>query len=292
MLKGRVFNIQRFSTHDGPGVRTVVFFCGCPLRCFWCQNPESQPVSQVLMHKSNLCIGCGKCESVCQYNAVNIVNGVAVIDREKCTVCGDCAGVCAVEGLTVSGYEISVEDVMKIILKDRSHYLNSGGGVTLSGGEATMQIDFAEAILNECSSKYIHTTLETCGYMPKEYLLRLMPYVDLFMYDIKAVDDEKHIAGTGCSNKIILANAEEIAKSGKSIIIRMPLIPGYNDSKEDVLLLKEYVTTKLGLESSCIELLKYNNLGETKHANMGKDTIPRYNPQSEEYFQMLCDLLK
>ncbi len=292
MIKGNIFNIQRFSTHDGPGIRTTVFFSGCPMRCYWCQNPESQTLEPVLMHNESLCVGCGCCAEACKYGAIEMENGIARIDREKCVKCFECAKVCLHDSLTVSGRVVSVGEVMDEILKDRMQYLSSGGGVTLSGGEAAMQTDFAVALLEECKKKYIHTALETCGYIPEDKLTRLIPLVDLFFYDIKTMDSEKHKAGTGFGNELILRNAEIIASSGKEMHIRMPLIPGFNDSPEDVLALRDYVVNTLGRELENVELLKYNPLGEVKYSRLGMISPPHGEPQSDEYYNMLCSLLK
>lgn len=290
-MTGTIFNIQRFSTHDGPGVRTVVFFQGCPLRCFWCQNPESQPPRPVLMQRKANCVGCGSCAAVCPHNAARLVDGVSTIDRDACTVCGLCAEACAHEGLTVSGYEVSIDEVMDAVLKDRQHYINSGGGVTLSGGEVTMQADFALELLKRCRSKYINTAIETCGFVRQEVLERFIPLTDLFFYDLKAIDREKHIRGTGQDNEIIKQNAKMLAASGRELRIRMPLIPGFNDNREDVLALRSFVEDELGMESSKIELLKYNQLGEVKYERLDRADKPAMKPQSDEYFEYLKSLL-
>lgn len=291
-MEGIIFNIQRFSTHDGPGVRTVVFIKGCPLRCWWCQNPESQAIAPVLMYRSDSCIGCGACEQVCPVGAAKIINGTSQIDRKKCTDCGKCAAVCKGDALSISGYSASVDEVMAEILKDRSYYLNSGGGVTLSGGEATAQSDFAIEILSRCKAKYIHTAIETCGFVQTEELKRFIPVTDLFFFDLKAIDSQKHRAGTGHGNELILKNAKMLVEAGCKVIFRMPLIPGYNDSAQDVISLREFVEKELCISCAEVELLKYNQLGEVKFERLGRSDRPSLRPQSDEYFEELKALLR
>lgn len=290
-MKGTIFNIQRFSTHDGPGIRTVVFFKGCPLRCRWCQNPESQSASPVLMQKKESCVGCGRCAAVCPHGAASIEDGVCRIDRSKCRGCGECARVCPVQALTLSGYTITVDEVMTEVLKDRSYYMNSGGGVTLSGGEATAQPDFALEILARSKAKYIGTAVETCGFVSPDVLRRFIPLTDLFLYDVKAVRSEKHLYGTGQSNGLILENLRMLMDGGAHVKLRMPLIPGYNDAREDVLALRR-LAEELHIPPDTIELLKYNQLGEVKFGRLGRDDGPRMQPQSDEYFQELQSLLR
>lgn len=290
-MKGTIFNIQRFSTHDGPGIRTVVFIKGCPLRCRWCQNPESQSAVPVLMQKIENCVGCGRCGSVCPYGAASVENGVCRIDRSKCRGCGECVRVCPGQALTLSGYTVTVDEVMTEILKDRSYYMNSGGGVTLSGGEATAQADFSLALLEGCKEKYINTAVETCGFVSADTLRRFIPLTDLFLYDVKAVSGEKHLAGTGQDNRLIISNLKMLLGEGANVKLRMPLIPGYNDSREDVLALRRLAEKELNIAPDTIELLKYNQLGEVKFERLGRDDRPRMQPQSDEYFQELRSLL-
>ena len=290
-MDGIVFNIQRFSTHDGPGVRTVVFLKGCPLRCFWCQNPESQTVKPVLMYREESCVGCGACMSACPEGAARLAGGVSVIDREKCTGCGKCVQSCRGGALTLSGRSVSVDEVMSEIMKDRAYYLNSGGGVTLSGGEATAQSEFSLELLRRCREKYLNTAVETCGFAPADILRSFAPLTDLFLYDIKTVFGDKHLRGTGHGNALILENAKMLAGMGCAMKLRMPLIPGYNDSPEDVLALRKFVETELRLGPESIELLKYNQLGEVKFKRLGRSGRPGLRPQSDDYFDELRRLL-
>lgn len=289
--QGVVFNIQRFSTHDGPGVRTVVFLQGCPLRCRWCQNPESQSFAPVLMQRQELCTGCGDCESVCPHGAARLSDAVSVIDRSVCKACGACARVCRAQALSLSGRTVTVDEVMTQVLRDRSYYQNSGGGMTLSGGEATAQPEFAIALLEAARGKYINTAVETCGLAAEAVFKRMIPLTNLFLYDIKAVDEEKHRAGTGHGNAQIKRNARLLAEAGCAIKIRMPLIPSYNDSEKDVLELRHFAEDELGLDPRCIELLRYNELGEVKFARLGRNDGIHVRTQSDEYFMKLQKLL-
>ena len=291
-MKGTIFNIQRFSTHDGPGVRTVVFLKGCPLRCWWCQNPESQSFSPVLMYREDSCVGCGACYKACPNGAVSIIEGVCRINRDLCISCGKCTENCSGGALTMSGYTATTDHVMSEILKDRSYYLNSGGGITLSGGEATAQSDFALDILTQCKKKYIHTAMETCGFIPREVLERFIPVTDLFFYDIKTVDSEKHRLGTGHGNELILSNAKMLVDRSCSVIFRMPLIPGFNDRPEDVLAFRNFLENELQTDCSHAELLKYNQLGEVKFERLGREERPSLSPQSDEYYEELKALLR
>ena len=245
----------------------------------------------MLMFRDSLCVGCGACENVCPEGAARLENGVGSIDRSKCTGCGKCAAGCRSGALTVSGYTASVGEVMSEIMKDRSYYLNSGGGVTLSGGEATAQSEFALELLARCRAKYLNTAVETCGFVSSDTLRRFVPLTDLFLYDIKTVFSDKHLRGTGRGNELILENAKMLAGMGCAMKLRMPLIPGYNDSPEDVLALREFVESELRLGPQVIELLRYNQLGEVKFKRLGRSDGPSLVPQSDDCFESLKRLL-
>lgn len=286
-MTGSVFNIQRFSTHDGPGIRTTVFLKGCPLRCFWCQNPESQIIRPVLLVKQDACIGCGRCVEMCPAGACVMVDGKILVDRKKCTICGKCADLCLNSARSVAGYEITPEDVMQIVLRDRAMYRNSGGGMTLSGGEVTAQWQFSLELLRLAKQECLHTAIETCGYCRWDILEQLLEYTDYVMYDIKCVDSERHKYGTGIGNELILENAKKVAQT-KEVLFRMPLIPGYNDMVEYVAAFARFVREETGLGSSHIELLQYNNLGEEKFNRLGRnDEKPTLERQSDEYMAQL-----
>jgi pyruvate formate lyase activating enzyme len=289
--EGIIFNIQRFSTHDGPGIRTTVFLKGCPLCCFWCQNPESQQFSSVLMHNIERCTGCGTCAGVCPVGAVSLVDGKASFRRDLCITCGLCEDNCSSNALSVSGVKMTVEAVLREVLKDRNEYLNSGGGVTLSGGEPLSQKDFAVALLQRCKAAGLHTVVETCGFVPEEALREAATFTDCFFFDIKCLDAKKHTEWTRQSNGRILENAAWLAKSGAEIQLRMPLIPGFNDTEDDVKALLRFAEG-IGLSGQNVSLLQYNKLGESKYESIGRaEEMRPMQPQSDEAYKHLVSLL-
>lgn len=230
-MKAVISDIKRFAVHDGNGIRTTVFFKGCPMKCVWCHNPEGISPKAKLAYYAHKCKNCGACVSVCTEKAHSIVNGGHVFDTEKCVACGACEDYCPSEALKLYGKEYTVNELMPILLKDRSFYDNSGGGVTLSGGECLMQADFCAELLKNLKSENVHTAVDTCGYASREALDKVIPYTDVFLYDIKAADEATHIKCTGRSNKIILENLLYLDKCGKQIEIRIPYVPNYNSSE-------------------------------------------------------------
>ncbi|MBR2466911.1 MAG: glycyl-radical enzyme activating protein [Clostridia bacterium] len=255
-MKATIFDIERNSYVDGPGIRTTVFFKGCNLRCAWCHNPESQSgFSQMLFYKDK-CTGCGKCKEKCPNNL------------ESCELCGRCALYCPHDAREICGREYTVDEVMREILKDQSYYETSGGGVTFSGGECMLQIDFLEEILKECKSHGIHTAVDTAGHVPFEYFEKIIPYTDLFLYDVKSLDNEKHKEYTGATNELILANLEMLLKSGKAVWVRIPIIPNVNDTEEEMKKIKSFLCS-YGYPPK-VELLPYHAMGEHKYAALGK----------------------
>lgn len=289
---GRIFNIQRFSTHDGSGIRTTVFFQGCPLRCYWCQNPESQSVDPVLMHSADNCICCGSCVKICPVSVPIMEEEHLLFDRKRCVGCGECVEACPTEALKLSGYTASSEEVYREVMKDYLQYINSGGGVTLSGGEVMLQSAFAADILRKCKESGLHTIVETCGFAPWSAFEEISEYVDEFYWDIKKVDSELHRHATGTGNELIFSNAKKMAATGKKMRFRMPLIPGFNDSGEDVVALKKLVTECFGRDTSSIDLLRYNALGEVKFKRIGRESeTPSMIPQTEEKINELYKLI-
>lgn len=288
-ISGVVFNIQRYSIHDGPGIRTTVFLKGCPLVCTWCQNPESQSRDPEIMINKNLCTVCGRCVSECENDAISLSEECSVTDRAKCLCCGRCVEICPNEARKLSGTEMTVGEVVKEVLKDQKFFESSGGGVTISGGEATFQPEFAIAILRECKELGLHTAIETCGYTSWEVLERFFECTDLVLFDIKHIDNEEHKKGTGMSNEKILENAEKMAKV-KAILVRVPLIPGFNDSEQDVRKIAAFAAT-LSKEIE-VDLLAYNPLGEGKYESLGKDSVEHMQVQSEEYVEGLRSVVK
>lgn len=266
MTSGMVFDIQRFCTHDGPGIRTVVFLKGCPLSCAWCHNPESKSPSRELFYNPQLCIGCGNCVADCPSDAHTLVNGVHEFDRAKCRLSLRCAERCYSGALEVVGRETSVEDVLAEVVKDRIFYEQSGGGMTLSGGEPMSQFTFTRGLLELAKSAGLHTCIETCGCGPGERFQEIAPLVDLFLWDIKDTD-ERHRASTGASLGPILENLKLVDAAGGKTILRCPMIPEANlreDHLDGIARLYGSLTNCLG-----VELLAYHPLGVSKRARLG-----------------------
>ena len=267
-LTGAIFNIQKFSVHDGPGIRTTVFLKGCPLRCQWCSNAESMnPVSELGILR-NLCNNCEKCVDVCPEGVItfDISHGIQ-FDRDKCTTCGECVIVCPTDALTIYGKRITVEDTFKEVCRDRSFY-ESGGGVTVSGGEALRQADFVVALLRKCREAGISTCLDTTGYASPDTLKEVLEFTDYILYDIKHMDTECHRFFTGVPNDLILDNARLVAASGAQMLCRIPLVAGVNDTDENTEATAQFVKT-LG-DSVTVELLPYHRFGTAKYQTLDR----------------------
>ena len=279
MLRAKIFEIKRFAVHDGDGIRTTVFFKGCPLRCVWCHNPEGIDAKPQLAFYENKCIGCGECAAVCPQNAHRTENGAHVFERKKCVACGKCADVCLGNALTFYGREMSVEEVMDIVLEDREFYENSGGGVTLSGGECLYQAEFCKELLKKLKENNIHTAVDTCGFVSRNVLDTVMPYTDIFLYDLKAYDEDVHRNCTGQSNKIILENLKYIDGCGKKAEIRIPYVPGFNDCQ-----MRKIADFLKGLKNiTGVRILPYHNYAGTKYSALDmKNTLPESLPADEE----------
>lgn len=288
--KGIVFDIQKFSVHDGPGIRTIVFLKGCPLSCRWCSNPESQCREPQVMFVSKNCIGCGKCKEVCPVNAVNFELPYR-IDQSKCIKCGKCVENCYANALEMSGTERTVGEVISELKKDNMYYRRSGGGITLSGGEALTQVDFIEELLKGCRANRWNTAVETAAFVNKDVLKRILPLLDLVMMDIKHMNSEKHREYIGQGNEIILENAKFIASSGTQLIIRVPVIPGFNDDKDNILKLSQFVVSLKNVRE--IHLLPYHRLGENKYGYLGyKYKMPPIDPPSNEDMKKLKNIVE
>jgi pyruvate formate lyase activating enzyme len=266
-LEGLVFDIQRFSLHDGGGIRTLVFMKGCPLRCEWCSNPESQSSKPEVMFFEERCIGCGECIEACPFDTQE---EIWPIDTDVCIGCGKCVEHCYSEAKQMVGTWYSVKDVLDIILKDRVFYEESGGGVTVGGGEPTNQPRFVAALLEACRSEGIHTAVETCGYAVWETMEKVLDHVDLLLFDIKHMDPKLHKEKTGVTNQRILDNARRAARKVKKMIVRLPFIPGFNDSDENLHGLGRFIRDELdGVER--LDLLPYHSTGESKNRRRGKE---------------------
>lgn len=284
--RGMIFNIQRYSIHDGPGIRSTVFLKGCPLTCFWCQNPESQEMKAEILLDKGKCASCGQCVNSCPAGANVLTPDRVKIIRDKCMGCGECVSVCPNEARRLVGAYMTVDEVMEEIVRDRIFYENSGGGVTLSGGEPLMQADFALQLLRRCKEEDLHTVLDTCGYASWKTMQKLLEYTDLVLYDIKCLDATKHSKATGKSNELIIENAKMIARS-KEMWVRVPLVPGFNDSEKEVRAIVSFIKKELG--SPKIDLHCYNKLGEGKYDRLDK-VATHLDPQHEEYMEKLREI--
>lgn len=291
---GTIFDIRKFSLHDGPGIRTTVFFKGCPLACAWCHNPESQAFGDEIMLWEQRCIGCGECLEHCTHGAIVQVAGFDgrvrfVTDRAACTRCGECIDACPAEARTRVGRRMTVEKVMQEIERDRSFYEESGGGVTFSGGEPLAQAVFLRGLLEACRAVDLHTAVDTCGFAPWGALESILPYTDLFLYDIKVMDENEHRRLTGVSNRLILSNLKGLSASGARIILRVPIIPGMNDSEENF---HEVASLAAGLPNlERVDLLPYHPSAAGKYERLDMDyALAQVETPSDEHMQVIASL--
>ena len=265
-MEGVLFNIQRYSLHDGPGIRTIPFFKGCPLSCKWCSNPESQHPKPELIFKKSDCIRCGKCIEACKQQALSVSNAFFIV-RERCIQCGKCTQVCPTQALEMKGKRMTVADVMRELQKEENLYRRSGGGITLSGGEPLAQPDFARELLKACKEKGWHTAMETTGFTTPEVIAEVFPYVDLALTDIKAINPAIHLANTGIENSQILENLLRISFLTKTIV-RIPVIPGVNDNPEEIHNIAEFARLMSNVDT--LHLLPYHSFGENKYGLLGR----------------------
>lgn len=272
-----VLEIQRLSTEDGPGIRTTVFFKGCPLKCTWCHNPESISSSQQVNWFETRCIGCRSCMDACQNNALSDSSSGIIIDREKCVSCGDCTEACPSTAMALLGERWSVDDLISETIKDKAYFEKSGGGITVSGGEPTMQTGFVEAYLKRLREKGIHTALDTCGLCKKEFLDILLPHSAMVLFDIKIINPEKHLEFTGSDNGRILDNLVHVADYVKNHLypkelwIRTPIIPGATADRDNIAGIGEFISSSLQGTVKRWELCAFNNLCQDKYLRLGRE---------------------
>jgi len=279
--KGMIFDIKRYAIHDGPGIRTTVFLKGCPLRCLWCHNPESISGSPQLIYTPQKCIGCGHCFDACQNGAHILVEGHHVMDRRKCISCGACAEGCFSGALEIAGQMVTVDEVMAEMLRDRIFYINSGGGVTLSGGEPLFQPEFTLALLEAAKEEGVHTALDTSGYTPWDVLEGVVRFTDLVLYDLKQMDSRAHRALTGVPNELIIDNLRRLDGHDIPIWVRIPLIPGRNDGDSHFHAMGEFLSRLENIER--VEILGYHRLAESKYERAGMEyTLKGLRPPPEE----------
>lgn len=270
-MKATIFDIQKNSFVDGPGIRTTVFFKGCNLRCKWCHNPESQSFDKQMMFYKDKCTGCGKCREVCPNHL------------QSCDFCGKCELYCPAEARKICGREYTADEVLAEVIKDKAFYHNSNGGVTFSGGECMLQIEFLTEILKLCKENGIHTAVDTAGNVPWDYFKRILPFTDLFLYDIKVFSKEKHEKYTGVSNELILNNLKFLFESGTKIWIRIPIIPTVNDSEEEMKKIKEFLSP---YKPQKIELLPYHRMGENKYSALNMP-VTKFDVPNDELMKKL-----
>ena len=279
MTVATVFNIQRYSVHDGPGIRTTVFLKGCPLACLWCANPESTNPKPELAYRKNLCDGCGRCLDSCKTSALTITENKLDIDRERCNACGCCVQTCFDGALEVLGKELTLEEVLAEVMKDTGFYRNTGGGVTVSGGEPLQQIDFLVKFLEACKKEGLSTAVDTSGCVSDDVFKRILPYTDLLLFDIKHINDEEHIRLTGKSNVLVLANLKAAASQGVPVWIRMPIVPGLNTG--NLVDTQELLQGLPNVER--LDLLPYHRLGVSKYEGLDRPyLIPEVRIPTDE----------
>ncbi|MBI9083657.1 MAG: glycyl-radical enzyme activating protein [Desulfobacterales bacterium] len=269
-MNGIIFDIQHYSVYDGPGIRTCVFLKGCPLRCAWCHNPESQKPKAEISYFKDRCAGCGRCVDACPNEAITLTKKGVVRDNEKCTACAECVTACENGAMEKIGKEVGAEEIAEIVAGDKLFYDNSGGGVTISGGEPTMQAGFLFSLLQSLKNRGIHTAIETCGFFKEALIREIIDLTDLFLFDIKHMNQQVHKKFTGVSNQKILSNFEKIlARAGSERIIpRIPLIPGFNtdpDSIDEIIMFLQQI-----LYHGPVHLMPYNKMAKTKYEKIGR----------------------
>jgi pyruvate formate lyase activating enzyme len=283
-VKGLIFDVMRFSLHDGPGIRTTVFFKGCPLECWWCHNPEGLSAEPEVVYLVERCIRCGDCVAACPHGAITW-HDLPTRDAQACEKCGSCVAVCPTGATQMIGRWVTVEQLMEEINRDAIFFDESGGGVTFSGGEPFLQPLFLEAALEACRTRRIHTVVETCGVVARNTLLRIGCKADLLLYDLKLMDPRKHRTYTGASNKNILWNLRALVREHRNVIVRMPVIPGINDDEENTEPMARFLKSA-GI--SRLDLLPYHEIGSDKYRRLHRTyRLDDLKPPSSEQIQAM-----
>ncbi len=272
--KGRIFDIDRYAIHDGPGIRWLIFMKGCPLECLWCSNPEGQDFEPEVAYFPAKCLGCGACVEACSRNAVKMVDGKPVTDWDLCDQCAECAEACFPGARKLFGTTVTSSELLARVKSDVVFFQNSGGGITIGGGEVTAQPEFVADFLKKCKRENLHTAIETCGYCSWQKLKEIARYTDLVFFDIKHMDSQKHRTHTGVSNRKILENLIKLSREEVDLIVRIPVVPGFNDDETNIKATAELIKEKLSLDRfKRLELLPYHRLGTFKYERLGKEYV-------------------
>lgn len=278
-MNALISDIKRFAIHDGDGIRTTVFFKGCPLKCIWCHNPESISFKPQLAYYQNKCIGCSECSKICETSAHIITKDTHIFDKSKCSLCGKCEDICLGDALKFYGKKMSVQDLLETLREDKDFFDTSGGGVTLSGGECLTNADFCTELLRALKNEGINTAIDTCGYVPRENFDKVLEFTDTFLYDIKAIDKEVHMKCTGKSNELILDNLKYIDSMGKNIEIRIPYVPEYN--ADQIPKIKKFLKELKNVTK--VKILPYHNYAGSKYLSLDmENTLPTVLPTQDE----------
>lgn len=281
MLKANITSIQHFNVHDGPGIRTVVFFQGCPLKCKWCQNPETISANPRMMYNPDLCIGCKACAEACPVGALKISGGAFVYDSRMCRLCRKCEEECYTKARVISSKSMTLDEVYKEVMKDEVVYKRSGGGITISGGEPLLYTDFNLELFKRLKSQGVGTAVETAGNVPQESLDRIAKYVDTFLFDLKLFHKDKHEKWTGVDNTRIKENLIHVCNIHSNVVIRIPLIPTVNDTDEEFTSMMEFVSRLKHINS--VHILPFHNFGANKYSLLGdKYELTHFSEENEE----------